>query len=200
MRKLALEFGISDVGLAKICRKSGIPLPGLGHWKLVETGHSPERKPLPASEPGQHETITIAARTPESHSVLRKTNIGPVPNVEVNLDREIIHPLAIRTKRAFHATSKNERGNARSRRGHNKVFPTQSFQEKTDEFLRKLTPRSGRVLGLTKRAVDRSLYASVIEGISAVEQIYFEELMKTKDTHEGLSAFLEKRSPIWKNE
>jgi enoyl-CoA hydratase/carnithine racemase len=47
--------------------------------------------------------------------------------------------------------------------------------------------------------VDRSLYASVIEGISVVEQIYLGELMKTKDAHEGLSAFLEKRSPIWKN-
>jgi hypothetical protein len=110
MRKLALEFGISDVGLAKICRKSGIPLPGLGDWRQVETGHPPEHKPLPASEPGQHETITIAARTPESHRVLRKTNIGPVPDVEVNPDREITHPLAIRTKRAFRATLKNERG------------------------------------------------------------------------------------------
>jgi hypothetical protein len=110
MRTLALEFGLSDVGLAKICRKNGIPLPGLGHWRLVETGHPPEHQPLPAIEPGQHETITITAHAPESHSVLRKTDIGPVPDVEVKLDREITHPLAIRTKRAFQATSKNERG------------------------------------------------------------------------------------------
>lgn len=34
MRKLAVEFGISDVGLAKICRKNGIPLPGIGSENL----------------------------------------------------------------------------------------------------------------------------------------------------------------------
>ena len=30
------------------------------------------------------------------------------------------------------------------------------------------------------------------------EKIYFEELMKTEDAHEGINAFLEKRPPVWK--
>jgi cyclohexa-1,5-dienecarbonyl-CoA hydratase len=54
-------------------------------------------------------------------------------------------------------------------------------------------------LRLTKRAVDQSLYTSVIEGISAAEQLYLRELMKTEDAQEGLNAFLEKRKPVWKN-
>jgi cyclohexa-1,5-dienecarbonyl-CoA hydratase len=81
----------------------------------------------------------------------------------------------------------------------NKVIPAQSFREKTDEFISKLTSLSGPVLRLTKRAVDRGLYMSVNEGISAVEQLYLGELMKTEDAREGLNAFLEKRKPIWKN-
>jgi cyclohexa-1,5-dienecarbonyl-CoA hydratase len=81
----------------------------------------------------------------------------------------------------------------------NKVFPAQNFQEKSNEFIRKLTSLSGTVLGLTKRAVDRGLYASVIEGISDLEQLYLKDLMKTEDAREGLNAFLEKRSPTWKN-
>lgn len=81
----------------------------------------------------------------------------------------------------------------------NRVFPAQDFQEKSNEFIRKLTSLSGTVLRLTKRAVDRGLYASVLEGISAIEQLYLGELMKTEDAREGLNAFLEKRSPIWKN-
>jgi cyclohexa-1,5-dienecarbonyl-CoA hydratase len=81
----------------------------------------------------------------------------------------------------------------------NKVFPAQVFKDKADEFIRKLTSMSGSVLGLTKRAVDRGLYASVIEGISAIEQLYLGELMKTEDAREGLNAFLEKREPVWKN-
>lgn len=30
--KLAQEIGVSDVGLAKACRKAGIPLPSRGYW------------------------------------------------------------------------------------------------------------------------------------------------------------------------
>jgi cyclohexa-1,5-dienecarbonyl-CoA hydratase len=81
----------------------------------------------------------------------------------------------------------------------NKVIPAQSFREKTDEFISKLTSLSGLVLRLTKRAVDCSLDASVKEGIAAVEQLYLGELMKTEDACEGLHAFLEKRKPIWKH-
>ena len=81
----------------------------------------------------------------------------------------------------------------------NRVTPAQSFREKTDEFISKLTSLSGPVLKLTKRAVDRGLNASVDGGIRGVEQLYLGELMKTEDAQEGLNAFLEKRKPIWKN-
>lgn len=50
LRKLAAEYGISDVGLAKVCRKLEIPLPGLGHWTKIACGHSIPRPPLPALE------------------------------------------------------------------------------------------------------------------------------------------------------
>ena len=81
----------------------------------------------------------------------------------------------------------------------NKVFPAQAFREKSEEFISKLISLSGKILGLTKRAVDQSLYTSVIEGVSSAEQLYLLELMKTEDAREGLNAFLEKRKPIWKN-
>jgi hypothetical protein len=50
LRKLADEYGISDVGLAKVCREIEIPLPGLGHWTKVACGHTVARPPLPAME------------------------------------------------------------------------------------------------------------------------------------------------------
>jgi cyclohexa-1,5-dienecarbonyl-CoA hydratase len=81
----------------------------------------------------------------------------------------------------------------------NKVYPSESFKEKSDEFILKLTSMSGSVLKLTKRAVDSALYSSVIEGISAAEQLYLGELMRTADAQEGLNAFMEKRKPVWKN-
>ncbi len=81
----------------------------------------------------------------------------------------------------------------------NQVFPSEVFREKAEEFIGKLTALSGPVLKLTKRAVDQSFYRNVIDGIGAVEQLYLDELMKTEDAPEGLSAFLEQRKPVWKN-
>ena len=81
----------------------------------------------------------------------------------------------------------------------NQVFPSDGFRGKAEEFIGELTALSGPVLKLTKRAVDQSLYGSVLDGIGVVEQLYLGELMKTEDAQEGLSAFLEKRKPAWKN-
>ena len=38
VRTLAKEWGLSDTGLAKICRKNGIPLPRVGHWARAAVG------------------------------------------------------------------------------------------------------------------------------------------------------------------
>jgi len=81
----------------------------------------------------------------------------------------------------------------------NKVFPTEEFRQKADEFIGKLTSLSAPVLKLTKRAVDRALDADVIEGLAAAEKLYLGELMQTEDAREGLNAYLEKRKPVWKN-
>lgn len=110
MRKLAAEFGLSDVGLAKICRKNGIPLPGIGYWRLIETGHTPERKPLPPIEAGWDETITIFVREPKAYNLPKKADLGLLPNVPVRADGDVTHPFTVRTKRAFHRISKDERG------------------------------------------------------------------------------------------
>ena len=80
----------------------------------------------------------------------------------------------------------------------NRVFPTDSFGERAEEFIGKLTTLSGAVLRLTKRAVDMSLHSNLKEGLAAVEQVYLRELMQTEDAREGLRAFLEKRKPTWK--
>lgn len=81
----------------------------------------------------------------------------------------------------------------------NRVFPTEGFDEKVDDFIAKLTSRSAPVLKLTKRAVDAGLYVSVERAISKAEEIYLGELMHTEDAHEGVKAFLEKRKPVWKD-
>jgi hypothetical protein len=48
MLKLAPKYGISNVMLAKVCRKLRIPVPGRGYWARQQSGQSVSRKPLPA--------------------------------------------------------------------------------------------------------------------------------------------------------
>jgi len=38
------------------------------------------------------------------------------------------------------------------------------------------------------------------KGLARAEQIYFDDLMKTADAHEGIAAYLERRRPTWKGE
>ena len=60
MQTLAKKYGISDVGLAKTCRKLLIPLPGRGYWARKEAGQKLERLGLPPLK----ERIVLQKPTP----------------------------------------------------------------------------------------------------------------------------------------
>ncbi len=60
MQTLARKYGISDVGLAKTCRKLLIPLPGRGYWARKEAGQKVERLALPPLK----ERIVLQKPTP----------------------------------------------------------------------------------------------------------------------------------------
>ena len=49
-RTLSKRFGISDVGLAKACRRANIPTPDRGYWARVAAGQGCEKTPLPPLE------------------------------------------------------------------------------------------------------------------------------------------------------
>jgi hypothetical protein len=43
----AKHYGISDVGLAKACRRMGVPRPPVGYWAKRAAGHEIEIPSLP---------------------------------------------------------------------------------------------------------------------------------------------------------
>jgi hypothetical protein len=47
IRTLAKEFGISNVAVAKACRRANVPVPGRGYWAKVQANKNPRRTPLP---------------------------------------------------------------------------------------------------------------------------------------------------------
>lgn len=65
-------------------------------------------------------------------------------------------------------------------------------------FDKYLAPLSSTGLRFTVSAVRKAFLGRVIPELDAVERMYLQELMKTPDPVEGLTAFMEKRKPVWK--
>ncbi len=81
----------------------------------------------------------------------------------------------------------------------NQVYPADEFDEKAKEFINKFTSLSSAVVKITKRSLNQTRGLNYSEAIKKIEDIYFNELMKTEDANEGLQAFIEKRKPSWKH-
>ncbi|MGB7925620.1 MAG: enoyl-CoA hydratase-related protein [Pyrinomonadaceae bacterium] len=81
----------------------------------------------------------------------------------------------------------------------NYVVPGAELGQKTQEVLVKLRELSAPALESARRAIDLARGASFEDALTRVENLYLNELMKTEDAHEGISAFMEKRKPAWRN-
>ena len=58
--KLAAQYGISDVGLAKTCARLGVPRPSRGYWAKLAAGEKVKRPPLPKPGPRQETCVFFA--------------------------------------------------------------------------------------------------------------------------------------------
>lgn len=107
LRKLAAEYKISDVALAKVCRKLKIPLPGLGHWTKIACGHTIPRPPLPQVEnlpllirqirEREPEIPVLPEDAPELERIERLATTATPPMTRAMLT----HPLIEKTRSAL---------------------------------------------------------------------------------------------------
>jgi cyclohexa-1,5-dienecarbonyl-CoA hydratase len=81
----------------------------------------------------------------------------------------------------------------------NAVLPHDSLEEEVSARLDRLLALSGAALRLAKQAVRASRDRPVREAHREVRRLYLDELMRTADAAEGLSAFLDKRPASWKH-
>ncbi len=68
-----------------------------------------------------------------------------------------------------------------------------------DWFARRAAPRSAVALSHASRAARETLRAEAIPALAALERQYLKALVFTHDGVEGCQAFVEKRSPHWKD-
>jgi len=81
----------------------------------------------------------------------------------------------------------------------NKTVAKGDLSQETESFISPYLSLSAEVLRITKKTIKAGLMDDFEPSLKAIEDIYLNELMKTTDAQEGLKAFLEKRSPEWKN-
>jgi hypothetical protein len=148
MQKLAKEVGLSDVGLAKLCRRHEIPLPGRGYWVRIQFGKKPERSALPNIQDFRLDNIEIYRREPQMRKVLTLEEKEKIPAIEVTADRPITHPLVRRIEQSMDKSSKDERGMLGGKQG--TVVPLRVSQHSL--------PRALRILDALFAAVDGAKY------------------------------------------
>lgn len=123
MRAVAKRFGVSDVALAKRCRRMAIPLPGRGYWAKKAAGKKVRQISLPKAIPGEtiesfeiglrREVSMESARSDETDGPVREqrefeelqTNMIVVAPILDKPRKEIRH-----TRASLNRASKNERG------------------------------------------------------------------------------------------
>jgi len=62
-----------------------------------------------------------------------------------------------------------------------------------------ILPKSTVALQFAVKSSRYEMYQHFLRNIEAVEKMYVQELMSTKDANEGIQAFMEKRKPEWQN-
>ncbi len=107
MIKLAKQYGLSDRGLAKICKKHNIPCPPRGYWAKLQAGHKVKKIRLPTGKSSDHIELANSPREKPEKSIaenyFKKNKIASIP---VKKTLKGAHPLIKQTSNYFKTVSK----------------------------------------------------------------------------------------------
>lgn len=94
---IAARYNLSDVGMAKVCRRMEIPLPGRGYWAKVRAGQSVKKMPLlpPTANSDLFVEVTYLSDQEVSSKLEAKSNrqLTPVEHIDVDAVLSNPHPL-----------------------------------------------------------------------------------------------------------
>lgn len=80
LSRLCKSIGISDVAIAKHCRKAAIPIPERGYWNKLQAGQEVKRSPLSPRDLATMDIVEIGG----SLTLELKARITGEPGVEID--------------------------------------------------------------------------------------------------------------------
>jgi hypothetical protein len=111
---VAKRYGISDVGLRKICKKLSVPLPPLGYWAKLAAG---SKSPIPSLPKHSGPTEIVRQRfvsdepvepDPEHLLARREFEARPENQIAVSQTLDSPHPLVAATERALRRPKRHD--------------------------------------------------------------------------------------------
>lgn len=116
--KWAAEFGLSDVGFAKICKKMKVPVPRRGYWAMIKKGIKPALPGLKSVHDPNNMVIEIKKRLPKLNNSINATENDPLVLFEMMPENRIVvpgriislHPLVKMTGKSLRARTADQYG------------------------------------------------------------------------------------------
>lgn len=108
--QLAIRFGISDVGLAKVCKRYRIPRPPRGYWAKVQAGHSTKRTPLPKIADPRYEAIDMKGWDMPNDPIHHETTLRGQQATVSSSTPTVQHPLTEIARRQLAAARPDHDG------------------------------------------------------------------------------------------
>jgi len=205
--KVAAGLGISDVAIAKICRKLKVPKPHLGYWRKVEVGLSVRRPCLPRLRPGVPEEVTIHPRFNEMSKVRENPEVMAAIEAERDPSNRILvadtvgkaHSVVLRTGQMLADSRPNRYG----------VLSTRHHQNSLDMRVSwRLLPRALRIMDSFLKAAESRGYSiqvsqrdwkftNIVVGQEAVEIVLFERVQQKKQNGDRRDGSLSPHGDRW---
>ncbi|MCZ7665646.1 MAG: hypothetical protein M5U22_23155 [Thermoleophilia bacterium] len=170
--QLAKRYGLSDVGLAKICTQHQVPRPGLGYWAKKQHGKEEPRPDLPVLDNPKLQVVVLTERPaseapdePERYAEDDEVNSliiaeREAPAVEVPASLRSPHPLVTAAMEDDAIRASEERQRKPGMGWSSVVFqPRGSIARANISASKALKPRAYRVMNAVLRAAEERGYA-----------------------------------------
>src|SRR5947209_2138073 len=101
MITVSKKYGISDVGLKKVCRKLQVPVPPRGYWARLHHGKRVKKASLPSLAPGHLSETVIKSPPPPLAAIVQAEEVtaqiayeqDPAHHIQVPERLRDPHPL-----------------------------------------------------------------------------------------------------------